>query len=92
MDSRDTRANLHRVHGHHWSFNGLSKVLQKGLVIFEILSGWFYIFYKIHSLNTLNIMEHNFGHGHPNGTLNGPCEADFRGPLVKKTLQDPSMV
>ena len=23
-------------------------------------------------------------HGHPNGPLNGPCEADFRGPLVKK--------
>ena len=23
-------------------------------------------------------------HGHPNGPLNGPCKADFRGPLVKK--------
>ena len=23
-------------------------------------------------------------HGHPNGPLDGPCETDLRGPLVKK--------
>ena len=24
-------------------------------------------------------------YGHPNGPLNGPCETDFRGPLLKKS-------
>ena len=60
----------------------------------KILSGCFYIFYKIYHLNPLNNMEHIFGHcgtlpakalrtlldlhGHQNRPLNRPCEADFK--------------
>ena len=33
------------------------QALEMNLVIFEILSGCFYLFYKINSLNPLNIME-----------------------------------
>ena len=31
-------------------------------------------------------------HGHPNGPINGPCKAYFRGPLVKRALHFPYMV
>ena len=56
----------------------------------------FFLVYKIHALNPLNIMEHDFRHhatsvslkrtllelhGPENGPRNGPLEADFR---VKK--------
>ena len=36
------------------------QALEKNLVIFDILSGCFYLSYKIHSLNPLNIIEQVF--------------------------------
>ena len=49
---------MDKVHDQPWSYNGPSRVLQKDLFIFETLSSYFYLFYKLHSLNPLNIVEH----------------------------------
>ena len=50
MDFRDKRADILKVHDQPWAFNGPYRVPQKDLVIFDILSGDFYFFYK----NTLS--------------------------------------
>ena len=68
-------------------------------MIFEDLSASFYLFYKIYFLKaiftlwkicwSLWYITRDQGtlldlHGHPNGPVHGPCEADLRGPFVKK--------
>ena len=57
MDSRDTRADIHGVHDQPWSVNGPNRVPQKDIVIFEILSGYFYLFFE----NTLYKPSKHYG-------------------------------
>ena len=97
MEYRDTRADPQRVHGQSSSFLWPYRALQKDLVIFEILfltlftkhilynSSKHYrtllwtLWYFIKALRT-----HFDLHGHPSGSLNGPCEDDSMELLVKK--------
>ena len=99
MDSRGTSSDPQRVQDPTWSFNGPYRDPKMDQMIFEKIPGFVHLLYIVHSAAPLNILENFFWsllnsirsqgtlldpHEPPNGPRNGPCEAYFRGPLVKK--------
>ena len=87
--------------GHIMDPAGLRKGTSKFSKILEPKSGCVYHFYIIDSVAPLTMLDYFFGDlgtlsrlrgpygtfmDTPNGPQNGPCEANFRGPFVKKGL------
>ena len=97
-DFRDTRSDPHRVQDPTWSINGHYRDPKMDQMIFEKNPGFVNLLFIVHSAAPLNIIENFFGHcgtlPGPRGTYctvmyhhgppNGPCKANFRGPLVIK--------
>ena len=101
-DSRDTKADTNRVHGHPWSVNGPDTAPEMDLTIFEKML-WFLRKFRVFLYFVFSSPSNHVGtliwslsnctkaqgtlldlHGPPNGPQNGPSEAYFWGPLIKK--------